>query len=83
MRDEKLRAKFVRPSALVSEPADLQSVLDSDLSADVVVIGGGYAGLHTALTLRQLDYDVVLVEQEFCGFGASGRNGGNLVGPGG
>ena len=83
MRDEKLRTKFVRPSALVSEPSDLQSALDSDLSADVVVIGGGYAGLHTALTLRQLDYDVVLVEQEFCGFGASGRNGGNLVGPGG
>ena len=49
----------------------------------MVIIGGGYAGLHTALTLRQLDFDVVLVEQEFCGFGASGRNGGNLVGPGG
>ena len=45
--------------------------------ARVVVVGGGYAGLNTALGLAERGVrDVVLLERERVGFGASGRNGG-------
>ena len=52
--------------------------LDGDEQADVCVIGGGYTGLSTALHLRQKGYDVVLLEAERVGWGASGRNGGHV-----
>ncbi|HEX7100490.1 MAG TPA: FAD-dependent oxidoreductase [Acidimicrobiia bacterium] len=46
--------------------------------ADVVIVGGGYTGLWTAYYLLEArpDLSVVVLEAEFCGFGASGRNGG-------
>ena len=46
--------------------------------ADVVIIGGGYTGLWTALWLKELEpsLDVVVIESERVGFGASSRNGG-------
>lgn len=46
--------------------------------ADVCVVGGGFTGLWTALWIKRLepDADVVLIEREYCGAGASGRNGG-------
>jgi glycine/D-amino acid oxidase-like deaminating enzyme len=50
--------------------------LAGDVSADVVVIGGGYAGLWTAWQLRERGASVVLLEAELCGHGPSGRNGG-------
>jgi gamma-glutamylputrescine oxidase len=49
--------------------------------ADVCVIGGGYTGLSAALNLAERGYDVVLLEAEQVGWGASGRNGG-LIGSG-
>ncbi len=49
--------------------------------ADVCVIGAGYTGLSAALNLAEQGLDVVLLEAERIGFGASGRNGG-LVGSG-
>ena len=56
-------------------------VLDHDRQADVCVIGGGFTGLSAALNLAELGLDVVLLEAERVGFGASGRCGG-LVGSG-
>ncbi|MCJ7592472.1 MAG: FAD-binding oxidoreductase [Woeseiaceae bacterium] len=56
-------------------------VLDDDRQADVCVIGGGYTGLSAALNLAERGLDVVLLEAERIGFGASGRCGG-LVGSG-
>jgi len=52
--------------------------LAADTKADVVVLGGGYTGLWTAWFVKQLDpgAEVVLLEQDICGGGPSGRNGG-------
>lgn len=51
--------------------------LSGSVKARVAIIGGGYAGLATALGLAERGYrDVVLLEAERIGFGASGRNGG-------
>ena len=46
--------------------------------ADVCIVGGGFTGLWTALSIKRLapDTDVVIIEREYCGAGASGRNGG-------
>jgi gamma-glutamylputrescine oxidase len=49
--------------------------------ADVAVVGGGFAGLHTARLLAMRGFKVVLVERRRIGWGASGRNGG-FVSPG-
>lgn len=48
------------------------------LRADVCVVGGGYTGLSAALHLSERGYDVVLLEAQRLGFGASGRNGGQV-----
>ena len=51
--------------------------LDGAARAQVAIIGGGFAGLNTALGLAERGvHDVVLLEREQIGFGASGRNGG-------
>lgn len=55
--------------------------LEETLRADVCVIGGGFTGLSAALNLAERGFDVVLLEAERIGFGASGRNGG-LIGSG-
>lgn len=69
---------FEELSIWIDEPADLQPALASGMSVDVVIIGGGLTGLSTALVLRKRGYDVAIVEKEFCGAGASGRNAGHL-----
>ncbi|MCM2394219.1 NAD(P)/FAD-dependent oxidoreductase [Streptomyces albipurpureus] len=54
--------------------------LPGDSSADVCVIGGGYTGLWTAYYLKKAapDLRITVLEGRFCGYGASGRNGGWL-----
>ncbi|MQA05724.1 MAG: FAD-dependent oxidoreductase [Streptosporangiales bacterium] len=49
--------------------------------ADVAVVGGGYVGLWTALRIKELapETDVVILEADVCGGGASGRNGGFVL----
>ena len=56
--------------------------LGGDTATDVCIVGGGYTGLWTALTLKERDssLQVALVEAETCGAGPSGRNGGFLHG---
>lgn len=52
--------------------------LDGDTTADVAIVGGGLTGLWTAWYLHQADpgLQIVVLEREIAGFGASGRNGG-------
>jgi protoporphyrinogen oxidase len=49
-----------------------------EAAADVCVVGGGYTGLSAALHLAEAGYDVVLLEAQRVGWGASGRNGGQV-----
>jgi glycine/D-amino acid oxidase-like deaminating enzyme len=53
--------------------------LGEPAQADICVIGGGYAGLSTALHLAEAGADVVLLEALEVGFGGSGRNGGQVI----
>ncbi len=52
--------------------------LEGNVRADVAIIGGGYTGLSAALHLAEAGIDVVVIEAEHVGYGASGRNGGQL-----
>ena len=54
--------------------------LPGDATADVVIVGGGYTGLWTAYYLKKAApfLQITVLEQKFCGYGASGRNGGWL-----
>ena len=52
--------------------------LDGDLACDVAVVGAGYTGLSTALHAAEKGLDVVVIDAHRVGFGASGRNGGQV-----
>ncbi|MHA3737271.1 NAD(P)/FAD-dependent oxidoreductase [Pseudomonas sp. Eth.TT006] len=67
---------YYAASARASTP---YPTLDGDLSADVCVIGGGFTGVNTAIELAQRGLSVVLIEARRIGWGASGRNGGQLI----
>ncbi|EED35093.1 gamma-glutamylputrescine oxidoreductase [Luminiphilus syltensis NOR5-1B] len=54
--------------------------LEGDHTADVVVVGGGFTGANLALELAERGMDVALVEAHRIGWGASGRNGGQIIG---
>jgi gamma-glutamylputrescine oxidase len=66
-------------AATATPPAPFDP-LRGEVQADVCVVGGGYTGLSAALHLAQKGIDVVLVEAHRVGFGASGRNGGQVGG---
>ena len=66
-------------SAWIEAPEDPAPALARDLRVDVAIVGAGYTGLSTAIALRNQGLDVALLEREFAGFGASGRNAGHLT----
>ncbi|GGJ96793.1 NAD(P)/FAD-dependent oxidoreductase [Pseudomonas matsuisoli] len=53
--------------------------LQGEINADVCIIGGGFSGLNSAIELAQRGFSVVLLEAHRIGWGASGRNGGQLI----
>lgn len=65
-------------AASVNEVTDYPA-LEGSTSADVCVVGAGFTGVATALTLAERGYSVALVEANRVGWGASGRNGGHLI----
>lgn len=74
--DGRQRSLWLREAlAADSTPVDR---LEGDTSADVCIVGGGFTGLWTAILVKEQDpaCDVVVLERDLCGSGASGRNGG-------
>lgn len=65
--------------AATATPAVTYPPLRGDLTADCAVVGGGFTGLSTALHLAQRGVRVVLLEANEPGWGASGRNGGQVI----
>ena len=66
-------------AATANEVADYAPLL-GDQTADVCVVGAGFTGISTALHLIERGYNVHVVEANKVGWGASGRNGGQLIG---
>jgi gamma-glutamylputrescine oxidase len=54
--------------------------LNADIDCDIAVVGGGFSGVNTALELSERGYQVTLLEANRLGWGASGRNGGQIIG---
>lgn len=65
-------------AATVNEATDFPP-LEGNQKADVCVVGAGFTGIATALTLAERGYSVAVVEANRVGWGASGRNGGQLI----
>lgn len=66
-------------AASVNEVTDF-APLQGDKSADICVVGAGFTGISTALHLVERGYNVHVVEASRVGWGASGRNGGQIIG---
>ena len=65
--------------AASANPAPDRPAVAGEVEADVCVVGGGYSGLSTAITLLEKGHKVTLLEANRIGWGASGRNGGQIV----
>ncbi|OWY39854.1 FAD-dependent oxidoreductase [Xenophilus sp. AP218F] len=65
--------------AATAHPWPEQPLLRGEEDCDVCVVGGGLAGLSAALNLAEKGFSVVLLEGSRIGFGASGRNGGQVI----
>jgi gamma-glutamylputrescine oxidase len=75
-----MRKSLIAPSyyqASANRTVNCPSLM-GDVDADVVVIGAGFTGLSAALELAEAGYKVVVLEAEIIGFGATGRNGGQI-----
>src|SRR3546814_7356252 len=60
-------------------PADPDEPLQADCNVDVAIVGAGFTGLSTALHLARHGAKVCVLEAEQVGWGASGRNGGQVI----
>ena len=65
--------------AASANPSHQRPHLAGDLSVDVVVVGGGFTGLSAALHAAEAGFSVALLEAQQIGWGASGRNGGQMI----
>lgn len=73
---------FALPASLwaaTATPAPRYSQAKGDIVADVAIVGAGYTGVSAALHLSQAGQKVVVVEASEPGWGASGRNGGQII----
>ncbi|MBX9885463.1 MAG: FAD-binding oxidoreductase, partial [Novosphingobium sp.] len=65
--------------AASANPTPRRPELLGEERADICVVGAGFTGMGAALELAERGYKVIVVEGERVGWGASGRNGGQLV----
>ena len=65
--------------AATANDATRYPLLEGSVQADVCVVGGGFSGIATALSLAERGRSVVLLEANRIGWGASGRNGGQII----
>ena len=65
--------------AATATPLDPFPEAKGDLKADVAIVGAGFTGLSAALHLAEAGMDVILLDAQRVGFGASGRNGGQIA----
>ncbi len=65
--------------AATAHAAPERPALDRKISAEICVIGGGFSGVASALSLAERGHEVVLLEANRIGWGASGRNGGQVL----
>ncbi len=65
--------------AASANPSPSRLPLKGDIVTDILIVGAGYSGLSTGLHLVEKGYTVTIVEAAQVGWGASGRNGGQIV----
>ena len=65
-------------AATINEPIEFPSLIEK-IESDVCIIGAGFTGINTAINLAKKGFDVVILETAKVGWGASGRNGGQLI----
>ncbi len=66
-------------SPWLAAPPRSQTPLRGELEADVAVVGAGFSGLSSALSLRREGLRVAVLDSQIAGYGASGRNAGHLT----
>ena len=67
--------------ALQSEGKIKINKLENNITTDICIVGGGFTGLWTALKIKEKNSssNIVIIEKDLCGSGASGRNGGCMI----
>jgi gamma-glutamylputrescine oxidase len=66
--------------AATANDATRYPALEGTVTADVAIVGGGFSGIATALSLAERGFKAVVIEAQRVGWGASGRNGGQMIG---
>ena len=65
--------------AATAHPAKAHPALDRDIEVDVAIVGGGFTGVASALSLAERGFSVAIADANQVGWGASGRNGGQVL----
>jgi gamma-glutamylputrescine oxidase len=70
--------RFTEGSFWINAAPSSTAPVEGSTRCDIVIVGGGFIGLNAALRLKAAGVDVAVLEKDFCGAGASGRNAGHV-----